>query len=383
MAHDRKKPPFLPGLGGVRALAALAVLAGHAAAWITPLPDVPALYAPLARLTHCGLSAFFVLSGFVLQYNHGAAMAGGRGNTARFALGRLARIYPVYLLLFAVALGPLLAQYPWQAIGPFNILSYCTLTQSWFFTPGAPSLFPLSWALSTEAFFYLLFPLTARLLARLDRPATAILAGAGCLAAIMGLDALTALRWPHLFALVLGWFPEWANAQDQLAGQLFGWLTYVNPCFRFFEFLLGAIAARLFSLRPASLPGLDLAAAAGLAALLLIPFPAGAFFLTIVENNVLYAPFLAALCFAWAGRPRAWTAGPLLARVAGASLCIYLAQPWTLPPWKAAVGASLPAWAALALAGMAATIAVGMAMARLVEAPLARLILSRATPNPR
>ena len=376
-AADPPKPPFLPGLGGVRALAALAVLLGHAAAWITPLPASPWLHAPLARLTHCGLSAFFVLSGFVLQYNHGRSLAAGGESTARFALARLARIYPIYLLLFAVALAEVVARHSWRGVDAGNVLVRGLLAQSWFFTPSWPAIFPLSWALSTEAFFYVVFPPAARLTARLGSPRTAIAAGALCLAAILGLDALTALRWPQLFAFVLGRFPEWANAQEQLAGTLFGWLTYVNPFFRVFEFLLGAVAARLFVLSSSRPAGLDIMAGAGLLAVLLLPFPTGAFFLTVLENNALYAPFLAALCLAWAGRPRSWTTGRRMAGVAAASLSVYLIQSWTLPPWKAPAGASPLAWIGLALAGSAATLLVGSILARRVEIPLARLVLSR------
>ena len=70
MEKGRGKPPFLAGLGGFRALAALAVLAGHALSWLTPLPQHPFLAIPAARLTQAGLSGFFVLSGFVLFYTH-------------------------------------------------------------------------------------------------------------------------------------------------------------------------------------------------------------------------------------------------------------------------------------------------------------------------
>ncbi|KHK01952.1 acyltransferase family protein [Desulfovibrio sp. TomC] len=376
MPNPSQRPPFLPGLGGLRALAALAVLAGHAAAWLTPLPQTPALFTPLARLTQCGLSAFFLLSGFVLQYNYGPALAAGRTPLARFITTRLVRLYPVYLLLLALAVAGLLVSEGPGALGSAaNIASYLTLTHGWVFSPESPRLFPLAWAISVEVFFYLLFPPVARLLAHLATPRAALGIGLASLAAILGLDALTAANWPQLFPAVLARYPLWANVPGEFAGVFFPWLTYTSPYFRAFEFVLGAAMARLFVLRPVAVPGLDLLAAAGLLALLLVPLPAGNFFLAVLANNALYAPFLAALCLAWAARPRRWTTHPLLAGIGLASLSIYLVQAWTLPLCKAPAGASTLLWAAMALAGMAVTVAAGMALTRLVEAPAARYLL--------
>ena len=376
MPRPLEKPPFLPGLGGLRALAALAVLAGHAAAWLTPLPNDPALFLPLGRLTRCGLSAFFVLSGFVLQYNYGPALALGRIRPARFFLTRLVRLYPVYLLLLALAVtGLLAAEGPAALGGPVNVASYLTLTHAWFFGPESTRIFPLAWAISVEVFFYLLFPPLARRLARIRTPGLALTVGLAGLAALLGLDALTAAGWPRFFPAVLARYPLWANASGDFAGVFFAWLTYTNPYIRAFEFLLGAATARLFVLRPAAVPGLDLLAAAGLLALLAVPFPADAFFLAVLGNNGLYAPCLAALCLAWAASPRAWTANRLLTGISAASLSIYLVQAWTLPLCQAPPGASPLHWAGLALAGMAVTVAAGLALARLVEAPAARYLL--------
>lgn len=371
------KPPFLPGLGGLRALAALAVLLGHAVAWLTPLPDHPGLYAPLARLTHCGLSAFFVLSGFVLQYTHGTRLS-GPGAVARFALARLARLYPVYLLLLLVELARLLIVAPGTVMSwPGNVAATFTLTQSWFFLPEAPAIFPLAWAISTEAFFYCLFPLAARVVGRLERPAGAVWLACGCVLGAVAVDAAIAGHWPRIFAFAAARHPGFAGRADALAGQLFQWLTYVNPGLRFFEFLLGAATARLFLLRPGPLPGLAPAAVACLAGLLLVPVPKDAFFWSILEDNILYAPFLAALCHAWAARPPALATGRTLARIGAASLSVYLIQPFVLPHLKSEAALARPwAAAALALAGMAAVLWCGLALSRFVEAPLARCVLS-------
>ena len=376
MPHTTHKPPFLPGLGGLRALAALAVLAGHAAAWLTPLPNDPALGVPLARLTQCGLSAFFVLSGFVLQYTHGPARAAGRLPLARFALARLARLFPVYLLLLAGAIaGLLLTEGPAALGGPVNVASYLTLTHSWVFIPGTTKIFPLAWAVSVEVFFYLLFAPTARLLAKIKTPGAALVVGLAILGAVLGLDALLAAAWPWLFPAALARYPLWRNDPGAFAGVLFQWLTYASPYFRVFEFFLGATVARLFVLRPTAVPGLDLLAAAGLLTLLVVPFPTDCFFLAVLGNNALYAPFWAALCLAWAAHPRAWTTHRFLTGISVASLSIYLVQAWTLPLCAAPPGASPLIWGTLTLAAMGVTIAAGLTLTRLVEAPAARYLL--------
>jgi peptidoglycan/LPS O-acetylase OafA/YrhL len=366
------KPPFLAGLGGLRALAALAVLVGHAAAWLTPLPGNPLLHAPVARLTQCGLSAFFVLSGFVLQYNHGARPGGAR-NLGRFAASRLIRIYPVYLLLLLVALADILIRFrtPWQIPGFLqSALASLTLTQSWFFLPEAPGIYPLAWAISTEIFFYLLFPVLVRIVSALSTRRGAYCAAAIALGAALALDALVATRWPQLFAWVLARHPSMIDMPETLAGLLFEWLTYTSPYFRIFEFIVGMAAARLFVLgvRPAA--WVTAAAAVLLALLLCIPVPGDAFFFAVLKNNALYAPALAALCLGLAARPPAWASWRFFSRIGAASLSVYLVQPFVLEPWKHLT--TLLSWPLAALAGTATTIATGILLARFVEVPVAK-----------
>lgn len=381
------KPPYLPGLGGIRALAALAVLAGHAVGWLTPLPTLPGVYQPFARLTHCGLSAFFVLSGFVLQYNYGPAMAAGTNRIVRrFALARFARIYPLYsLLLLASMISSGASGLQETLARPSNLLAFLTLTQSWFFSR-APSLFPLAWAVSVEVFFYCLFPFAARLLGRLQTPCAVVCAGLGCLAAALALDAALATHWATAFAVGLRLYPDEAGSPEAFAGLLYQWLTYSSPYFRMWEFLLGMVTARLFVLRPAPLPGVFPAAGLALGLLLVIPSPAGAFFLGILEGNILYAPFLAAVLYATAGQPRRFLCGSLLKRLGAASLSIYLIQSWTLPLWRASFTApfalgSVLAWTALALAGILLSLATGCILFRFVEQALGNWILSRISPR--
>ena len=376
MSNTPGRPPFLPGLGGLRGLAALAVLVGHGVAWLTPLPQTPDLYEPFARLTRCGLSAFFVLSGFVLAYNHGAAMAAGKLPFGRFAVARLARLYPVYLLTLGLAAGLALIKHgPGSFGGPGNLLTHASLTQSWVFVPRWPQVFPLAWAMSVEVFFYLAFPAASWLLARARRPRAALAMGLSALAAGLIVDVIGATSWPQLFTAVAARYPEWAGKPGELAGLLFQWLFYSSPYLRIFEWLMGAAAARLFVLRPSMPPNLDIVAALGLAGLLVVPLPQDSFFLQVVAQNVFYAPFLIALLLAFAARPRAFLSARRLGAISAASLSIYLVQTWTLGVFAGPPATGWPEALLRLAAGLAATLAVGLAVARFIEHPAARWVM--------
>ncbi len=383
MANNQTRPPFLPGLGGLRGLAALAVLLGHGVAWLTPLPQTPDLYEPFARLTRCGLSAFFVLSGFVLAYNHGPAMAAGELPFGRFAMARLARLYPVYLLTLGLAAGLALIKHgPGSFGGPAHLLAFASLTQTWFLVPGWPQIFPLAWAVSVEVFFYLAFPATAWLLARARTPRAALGLVLTALALALALDGLGAGLWPQLFTAYAARHPEWTGTPGELAALLFQWLFYSSPYLRIFEWLMGAAAARFFLLKPQAPANLDIVAALGLAGLLLVPLPKDSFLLQIVAQNVLYAPFLTALLLAFAARPRAFLSARRLGAVSAGSLSIYLVQTWTLGVFAGPPATGWPEALLRLAAGLLATLCVGLVVARCIEHPAARRILAKRPQRP-
>jgi peptidoglycan/LPS O-acetylase OafA/YrhL len=108
------------------------------------------------------------------------------------------------------------------------------LLQSWLPPGHITPTFPgnsVSWTLSCEAFFYLLFPFVIRPLARLTSQQ---------LFAIVGLTVFTALSWKVYSA----------NAFSDLVA---AW-TLRTPVFRFWEFLLGVVLGLLLR-RGLRLPG--------------------------------------------------------------------------------------------------------------------------------
>jgi peptidoglycan/LPS O-acetylase OafA/YrhL len=113
---------------------------------------------------YLAVDMFFVLSGFVLALTYADAFAPGRGNRAYwdFLARRIARIYPIFLVVLAwtvarmVVLGPHLPFVPATFV---CIAINALLIQGWGL---APALIAASWSVSTEIAAYVAFPLLLR-----------------------------------------------------------------------------------------------------------------------------------------------------------------------------------------------------------------------------
>ncbi len=138
----------------MRALAILMVLGSHEAyfigSWLgRPCPIAVSLAGPF------GVELFFVLSGWLIGglLLDLARRAPTWRNLGIFLLRRWLRTLPVYFLWLAV----LFAFWPPAALLPWHVLHYATLTQN--LTHGMPpgNFFAVSWSLTIEEWFYLLF----------------------------------------------------------------------------------------------------------------------------------------------------------------------------------------------------------------------------------
>ena len=147
----------LRALTGLRFFAASAVVANHF--WQTPTSsqDSGRLYlGAVAAVTF-----FFVLSGFILTYvyadvlNSLPVMRGAR----TFWRARFARIAPVYYLSLLIALPPILYSVLVSRVSHFDASIILTplFLQSWWPSVSTTWNSP-AWSLSTECFFYLIFP---------------------------------------------------------------------------------------------------------------------------------------------------------------------------------------------------------------------------------
>ena len=166
----------VPALTGVRAFAALWVMAYHT--WLAsgrpaigwPAAEFPWRIDPLLGAGWLGVDVFFVLSGFVLQWQveheRNAARQPWRGAAAyaRFVGRRVLRVFPAYLACLSILL-PL----SWLGIGRWTAPSFADtalhLVMTHNLVPAYVSTISgVFWSLPIEWHFYLVFPLGAWIL---------------------------------------------------------------------------------------------------------------------------------------------------------------------------------------------------------------------------
>lgn len=193
MSVPSYKPRHLPGLEGLRAVAALGVVLTHVA-FQTGLDPRSVAGSVLARFDFF-VPVFFALSAFLLWRNHHADR--DPATIGRYLLNRGGRILPAYLACVVAVI--LLLPEASQLSGG-QILSNLTLTQVYVVDGLAPGLTHL-WSLSVEVGFYLVLPLLALTIGRLPRRAR--------IAVILGLAVLS-LGW--------AWLPFVMAGPDAAAG---------------------------------------------------------------------------------------------------------------------------------------------------------------------
>ncbi len=148
-----------PSLTGLRAFAALWVYIHH----YNPFPESSFLY-QLAREGYVGVTVFFVLSGFLITWNHADKLS-STAELKHFFLLRFARIVPLYWLLLTGLYG---LQWFVKGNGTATFLAHFS---NFSLLKGLiPSLvfsgIPQSWSLTVELCFYFLGPWWISLVAR-------------------------------------------------------------------------------------------------------------------------------------------------------------------------------------------------------------------------
>ncbi len=213
--------PYYPVMSGLRAVAALLVFAKH----FRPI-DIPDWANQTARQFYLAMSIFFVLSGFVLATNYqqlavgpGAApwYAPARGGPParppgwwrRYFWRRVARVFPIYLLLNTTVLWRLYWPVPPGEWGHTLTLVFLSesLLRGFSNTLKYVGL-PQAWSLTAEECFYFSLPLLLWLWQRRGwRGAAGFAAGAlalglGLTAVCQGRPALHGLfgSYYHLFS---------------------------------------------------------------------------------------------------------------------------------------------------------------------------------------
>ena len=148
-----EKAKTLDALTGLRFIAALAVFVHHVSGNFS-IPHFE------YQSGNQAVSFFFVLSGFILTYVYSDRLRWG--NVIKFYFTRWARIWPLHLvcLLLFLAFPGSLNQFRGDPEYVSKLLSNFLLLHSW--VPNNSYIFGfnnVSWSISVEAFFYLMFPL--------------------------------------------------------------------------------------------------------------------------------------------------------------------------------------------------------------------------------
>lgn len=122
----------------------------------------------LIERSRLNVDLFFILSGFILTHVYWRQVATRRYRHVDFVAARVARIFPLHILLMlvlgglALAASGLGAEFDQSRFRPADFLQSLLLLQSWFPTSADEMRWNgPSWSLSAEWFAYLLFPVYA------------------------------------------------------------------------------------------------------------------------------------------------------------------------------------------------------------------------------
>lgn len=233
----------LDALTGLRFVAAFTVVLGHS-------------YLPLLEISGIGMPLFFTLSGFVIHYVYADAFAdaGWRCAAKEFAAARFSRLYPLYLLLLVWsllrgAMGPPLV----TADGLPVLLAFFLCAWTWwpFMVEGhllTTWYYHISWSVSSEIFFYVLYALVIYRLAR-------VISFRKCLTTLVVFCVISYFVLYIVFYTRDWWevallqnFPQFEDRNSDFAESLYRWFLYISPYPRLFEFTGGVLTCQLYRL---------------------------------------------------------------------------------------------------------------------------------------
>ncbi|MGI5976831.1 MAG: acyltransferase family protein [Candidatus Limivicinus sp.] len=228
----------LDSLDIIRACACLAVFAHH------------------SNLINCGVwsvSAFFMLSGFLMSYNYydraGVSEPGLKGSIV-FSYKRVRKLYPLHLITMLLMLayyvivmsGNLTADVLIFRVKAF--LASILLVQSW--VPDIEYAFSyngVSWYLSVAVFLYFMFPCIMRRIRKYKSAKPAVIS----IVVTMVLQFVSAFAAAHLYAEINAPGPEEQEAFEH-------WFSYTLPLYRLGDFVIGCNLGYLFLKRGGAAP---------------------------------------------------------------------------------------------------------------------------------
>jgi len=212
---------MLKPLTSLRFVFAYMVFAGHLGGLFLNynegfLRDTSASYLSMNE-GYLGVSFFFILSGFILSYKYKKPFLNKAITFRKFILSRIFRIYPLHLLTFIFAF--YLSYYNNLDSVAFWVKSFSNLFLFQSFIPLKEYFFSfndVSWSISNELFFYMMFPLLLMLFSKFRKYVLFIL----------------------VIPLVIIITRESTDVNY--------WIYYINPLFRIFDFFLGIFLHHLY-----------------------------------------------------------------------------------------------------------------------------------------
>jgi peptidoglycan/LPS O-acetylase OafA/YrhL len=259
-----RRPP-IEALTGLRFVAALSVAIAHGFSYMTVPPQVatPMWQVLVPYFAAFGMSAFFVLSGFVIHYNYEAQIRdeGWRG-FANFLVARFARLYPLYIVCVLIDLnsnGYFIDLFAGKSEtvehARATLPYYLTMTQTWsygvvdgwsmVYAFPANLLVTVSWSVSTEFFLYLAYPAVRLLITYLGSPRQTLIAIAALVVMTWVLLSLYVGYRGALDRFAVGWYGDVAGLSHGFSDSFCRWLLYFSPYARIPEFSLGCLVASL------------------------------------------------------------------------------------------------------------------------------------------
>jgi len=219
-----KNRDLLKPLTSFRFLAALLVFIWHTHLWASRMDPL--------ELGYVGVSFFYVLSGFILTYAYFSKLETGKlAEIKSFYFARIAKLFPVHILMFLFALPLVLptfaSLYPDHTAFHFLKQSIINigLLQSYFPSNQVNFAFNgVSWSISDELFFYLLLPPLIFILAKYRRR--------------LSITALLASMLAMWALLLIALAPRQAVI-DQ-------WSYYIFPLMRLPDFLFGVLLGLIY-----------------------------------------------------------------------------------------------------------------------------------------
>ena len=175
---------------------------------------------------YMGVDLFFILSGFVLAHVYGPQVEAKNYSHKGFIWARLARIYPLHILMLSVMIGLWIVgtklgfTYDASAFDVSQIPFHIALLQAWGFVNSDGWNFP-SWSISAEWFAYLTFPISFYLASKFKNSkigglfaVSTLFVAMYVLTALIGKMELTNMTWeggilriiPAFMAGVMLWF---------------------------------------------------------------------------------------------------------------------------------------------------------------------------------